>query len=119
MLSSSCAKCRLPIISLTNAKDEGNVWQHDSPVAISSEFSAEFLEAADRDHIPVPLEDQLTPEEEKKITNLINGGLKDTINVHGPITQDFVTSASKRVLGMLKGHTKIDVINPISTKKSK
>lgn len=36
----------------------------------------------------------------KKITlNKINGGLKQSINAHGPITKNFIGSASKRIYG--------------------
>ena len=31
----------------------------------------------------------------------VQGGLKDCINMHGPITYDFIPSASKRILGRL------------------
>lgn len=38
----------------------------------------------------------------KKITtNAINGGLKQAINAHGPITKDLIGSASKRIFGSL------------------
>jgi SOS response regulatory protein OraA/RecX len=33
--------------------------------------------------------------------NKINGALKQTINAHGPITKDFIGSASKRIYGSL------------------
>lgn len=38
----------------------------------------------------------------KKITlKKINGALRNTINVHGPITKFLISSASKRILGTL------------------
>lgn len=38
----------------------------------------------------------------KKVTlNKINGGLKQSINAHGPITKNFIGSASKRIHGSL------------------
>lgn len=36
-----------------------------------------------------------------KLEKLIAGALKDTINMHGPITRDKIGSAVKRIIGSL------------------
>lgn len=63
---------------------------------------------------------ELTPVEEAKIIKLLNGALKDTINNHGPITSNYVSSASKRMLGMLKNQVAMTIIaNPVEKPGSK
>jgi hypothetical protein len=37
----------------------------------------------------------------QKKTTIKNGGLKQTINAHGPITKELIGSASKRIYGLL------------------
>jgi len=39
-------------------------------------------------------------------TKRINGGLRQAINVHGPITKVLIGSATKRILGALLDNTK-------------
>lgn len=42
----------------------------------------------------------------KKVeVNKINGGLKQAINAHGPITKELIGSASKRIYGSLLSNT--------------
>jgi hypothetical protein len=43
----------------------------------------------------------------------INGALKQTINAHGPITKDFIGSASKRIYGSLLKEKRTGFINKI------
>ena len=37
----------------------------------------------------------------EQITRIVMGAIKDTINAHGPITQDFVPSATKRIANQI------------------
>jgi len=62
----------------------------DKVVAIVEGFESDNLKTIDK------------LKKKKKITlNKINGGLKQSINAHGPITKNFIGSASKRILGSL------------------
>ena len=40
---------------------------------------------------------------EKRLNWAISGGLKHCINAHGPITKNFIPSASKRISGQIMG----------------
>ena len=40
-------------------------------------------------------------ENKEKITKKISGAIKQTIDVHGPITKDLIGSATKRIYGNL------------------
>lgn len=80
--NSKCQVCKLDIASY------GGVWVH-----------VDFED--DHNHDPIP---ELTDAEEKRLLKLINGALKDTINNHGPITKDYISSASKRIYGNMKHH---------------
>jgi len=39
--------------------------------------------------------------EQKQISRLIMGGLRETIRAHGPITKTLIGSATKRIIGIL------------------
>ncbi len=41
-----------------------------------------------------------------RLERSINGAIKNTIHSHGPITLNWISSASKRVIGTLKGYNK-------------
>jgi len=37
------------------------------------------------------------------LQRLVNGALKDCVSVHGPITKNLISSASRRVVGQIRG----------------
>ena len=49
---------------------------------------------------------ELEDEEHKKLLKAINGALRSTIKAHGPITNVWIGSAGKRIMGALKSHQK-------------
>jgi transcriptional regulator NrdR family protein len=46
-------------------------------------------------------------------TRKINGAIKQTINAHGPITKDLISSATKRIYGALLTDEKENIITKI------
>jgi hypothetical protein len=49
-------------------------------------------------------------------TNRIKGALKQTINAHGPITVNYISSATKRIYGsLLHNNKKQNILNKILT----
>lgn len=46
-------------------------------------------------------------ENRSDVEKIIAGALKSTINVHGPITPEWIGSASKRIYGQLRGLAKL------------
>lgn len=44
--------------------------------------------------------------DEKQLTKLVHGSIKETIHAHGPITTNLIASAVRRVVGQLLGHIK-------------
>jgi hypothetical protein len=44
--------------------------------------------------------------DEKQLTKLVHGAVKETIRAHGPITTNLIASAVRRVVGQLLGHIK-------------
>lgn len=56
-------------------------------------------------------------ESDTRLTKLVSGALKDTINVHGPVTKELLTSATKRIVGQLRHHV-ILVDEPTETEET-
>lgn len=51
---------------------------------------------------------------EKKVElNKINGGLKQAINAHGPITKELIGSASKRIYGSILSNEKPSIFQRV------
>ena len=44
--------------------------------------------------------------DDKQLTKLVHGAIKETIRAHGPITPNLIASAVRRVVGQLLGHIK-------------
>lgn len=44
--------------------------------------------------------------DDKQLTKLVHGAIKETIRAHGPITTNLIASAVRRVVGQLLGHIK-------------
>jgi hypothetical protein len=48
--------------------------------------------------------ENLSDKEHKRILKAVNGALKSCINTHGPISENWIGSAGKRVMGALKSY---------------
>lgn len=52
----------------------------------------------------------------EKLTKLINGALKSTIDAHGPISNEFIISASKRIIGAILSGCNFEDLIPVKGK---
>jgi hypothetical protein len=77
---------------LTNLNLDNETQQHILSLIV--QFEKDNLETIDK-----------LKREKKVELNKINGGLKQAINSHGPITKELIGSASKRIYGSLLSNT--------------
>lgn len=56
--------------------------------------------------------------EENILYRLVSGGLKNTIDEHGPVSRRFIPSATKRICGQLKGYIDEEIKKKIQQEQS-
>lgn len=57
-------------------------------------------------------------EKDPILWNLVSGGLKNTIDEHGPVSRRFIPSATKRICGQLQGYIDEQVKKKIQQEQS-